>query len=164
MSFWVVAFLWRSMSMEQRDGNCHKISQIVVHFHKLSWRFSQIVVTLVFSRPLPAACHALESPFAIPISQKDGNGPQALLPKLLAESRIKDDFACFSRRRTNVQQQTWNMDLSCSFYYLFFSFVLLELKHFVLKVKVLGEKSWRSVKIDKKCENYERFCPLVVAL
>ena len=44
-----------------------------------------------------------------------------------------------TRRRTNVQQLTCNIDLSCSFYYLFFSFVLLELKPFVLKGKVLGE-------------------------
>ena len=45
-----------------------------------------------------------------------------------------------NRRRTNVQQLACNIDLSCSFYYLFFSFVLLELKPFVLKGKVLGEK------------------------
>ena len=45
-----------------------------------------------------------------------------------------------SRRRTNVQQLTCKIDLSSSFYYLFFSFVLLELKPFVLKGKVLGEK------------------------
>ena len=47
-----------------------------------------------------------------------------------------------------MQQLTCNIDLSCSFYYLFFSFVLLELKPFVLKGKVLGENSEkvRSVK------------------
>ena len=45
-----------------------------------------------------------------------------------------------NRRRTNVQQLTCNIDLSSSFYYLFFSFVLIELKPFVLKGKVLGEK------------------------
>ena len=44
-----------------------------------------------------------------------------------------------NRRRTNVQQLTCNIDLSCYSYYLFFSFVLLELKPFVLKGKVLGE-------------------------
>ena len=44
-----------------------------------------------------------------------------------------------NRRRTNVQQLTCNIDLSRSFYYFFFSFVLLELKPFVLKGKVLGE-------------------------
>ena len=40
-----------------------------------------------------------------------------------------------------MQQLTRNIDLSSSFYYLFFSFVLLELKPFVLKGKVLGENS-----------------------
>ena len=45
-----------------------------------------------------------------------------------------------NRRRTNVQQLTCKIDLPFSFYYLFFSFVLLELKPFVLKGKVLGEK------------------------
>ena len=34
----------------------------------------------------------------------------------------------FSRRRTNVQQLTCKIDLSNSFYYLFFSFVVIELK------------------------------------
>ena len=43
-------------------------------------------------------------------------------------------------RRTNVQQLTCNIDSSRSFYYFFFSFVLIELKPFVLKGKVLGEK------------------------
>ena len=55
---------------------------------------------------------------------------------------------CF-RRRTNVQQLTCKIDLSSSFYYLFLSFVLLELKPFVLKGKVPGEKLWKSA---KKCE------------
>ena len=69
-------------------------------------------------------------------------------------------------RRTNVQQLTCNIDLSCSFYYIFFSFILLELKPFVLKGKVLGEKLWKSVKIVKKYENSETIlpfscCPLV---
>ena len=44
------------------------------------------------------------------------------------------------RRRTNVQQLTCKIDLPISFYYLFFSFVLLELKPFVLKEKDSGEK------------------------
>ena len=35
----------------------------------------------------------------------------------------------FNRGRTNMQQLTCNIDLSSSFYYLFFSFVLLELKN-----------------------------------
>ena len=50
------------------------------------------------------------------------------------------NLAIFHRKRTNVQQLTCNIDLSRSFYYLFFSFVLIELKPFVLKGKVLGEK------------------------
>ena len=47
---------------------------------------------------------------------------------------------CSVRRRTNVQQLTCKIDLSCSLHYLFFSFVLIELKPFVLKGKVPGEK------------------------
>ena len=59
------------------------------------------------------------------------------------------------RRRTNAQQLTCNIDLSCSFYYLFFSSVLLELKPFVLKAKVLGENYERVRKIvEKKCEKF----------
>ena len=45
-----------------------------------------------------------------------------------------------NRRRANVQQLTCKIDLSNSFYYFFVSFVLLELKPFVFKGKVLGEK------------------------
>ena len=70
-----------------------------------------------------------------------------------------------NRRRTNVQQLTCKIDLSNSFYYFFFSFVLLELKPFVLKGLVQGEKLWKSA---KKCQKVwkimKRFCPLVVAL
>ena len=72
----------------------------------------------------------------------------------------------FSRRRTNVQQLTCKIDLSRSFYYLFFSFVLIELKPFVLKGKSPGGKILK--KCDKSVKKYEkimkRFCPLVVAL
>ena len=50
------------------------------------------------------------------------------------------NFSCFEKRRTNVQQLTCNIDVSSSFYYLFFSFVLIELKPFVLKGKGLGDK------------------------
>ena len=39
------------------------------------------------------------------------------------------------------------------FYYLFFSFALIELQPFALKRKVLGEKFWKSVK------NYEMILP-----
>ena len=57
-------------------------------------------------------------------------------------------------RRTNVQQLTCNIDLFCSSYYLFFSFVLLELNPFVLKRKVLGEKLWKVWKLVKKCGKF----------
>ena len=62
----------------------------------------------------------------------------------------KESKSLFYRRRTNVQQLTCKIDLPFSFYSLFFSFVLLELKPFVLKGKVLGEKLWKNVKIVKK--------------
>ena len=57
-----------------------------------------------------------------------------------------------------MQQLTCNIDLSCSFYYFFFSFVLIELKPFVVKGKSWGKKCGKVWKILK------RFCPLVVAL
>ena len=44
-------------------------------------------------------------------------------------------------RRTNVQQLTCKIDLSNFFYYHFFSFVLLELKPFVLSGKSWGNNS-----------------------
>ena len=50
-----------------------------------------------------------------------------------------------TRRRTNVQQLTCNIDSSFSFYYLFFSFVLLELKPW----ESPGGKIMKSV---KNCE------------
>ena len=72
------------------------------------------------------------------------------------------------RRRTNVQQLTCNIDLSRSFYYLFFSFALLELALALCfegespggKIMKKCEKFWKSVK------NYEMIlpfscCPLV---
>ena len=46
-----------------------------------------------------------------------------------------------NRRRTNVQQLTCNIDLSCTFYYMFFCFVLFELKPLALKGKVPDGKS-----------------------
>ena len=55
-----------------------------------------------------------------------------------------------------MQQLTCKIDLPFSFYYFFFSFVLLELKPFVLKGKVLGEKIMKKYqkvpKSAKKCE------------
>ena len=50
-------------------------------------------------------------------------------------SRIARYLEEDKRATTNVS----NIDLSRSFYYLFFSSVLIELKPFVLKGKVLGE-------------------------
>ena len=65
------------------------------------------------------------------------------------------------RRRTNVQQLTCNIDLSCSFYYLFFSFVLLGLKPCVLKGKVLGENfGQKSVKNSETILPFS-CCPLI---
>ena len=57
-----------------------------------------------------------------------------------------------------MQQATCNINVSCSFYYIFFSFVLLELKPFVLKGKVLGENSEKVPKSVRKkksqCDNF----------
>ena len=64
-----------------------------------------------------------------------------------------------------MQQLTCKIDLSNSFYYLFFSFVLLELKPFVLKGKSRGKNYKKSVKNCEKVRKImKRFCPLVVAL
>ena len=66
-----------------------------------------------------------------------------------------------------MQQPTCKIDLSSSFYYFFFSFVLLELKPSVFKGKVLGEKILKnSEKVRKSVEKYETIlpfscCPLV---
>ena len=43
-----------------------------------------------------------------------------------------------------MQQLTCNIDLSCSFHYLFFSFVLLELKPFIFEGESPGEKLWKT--------------------
>ena len=51
-----------------------------------------------------------------------------------------------------MQQPTCNIDFSRSFYHIFFSFVLIDLKPFVLKEKVLGEKCekvWKSAEKKK---------------
>ena len=61
-------------------------------------------------------------------------------PKVLTGVENKSTSTLEIRRRTNVQQLTCKIDLSNSFYYLFFSFIILELKPLVLKGKVLGEK------------------------
>ena len=59
-----------------------------------------------------------------------------------------------------MQQLTCNIDLSCSFYYLLFSFVLIELKPFDLKGKVLGEKCEKNVKISEPILPFS-CCPLL---
>ena len=46
--------LWRFMSMEQRDGNCRKMSQIVVTCRKSSCTFAANCRDIFCSRPLPA--------------------------------------------------------------------------------------------------------------
>ena len=51
-----------------------------------------------------------------------------------------------------MQQLTCKIDLPVSFYYLFFSFVLLELKPFALKEKSRGKNSEKVPKTVKKCE------------
>ena len=65
-----------------------------------------------------------------------------------------------------MQQLTCKIDLSNYFYYLFFSFVLIELKPLVLREKSWGKNSEKVLKSAKKCENYETIlpfscCPLV---
>ena len=66
--------------------------------------------------------------------------PRAEKKKKISETSAKHLSATslYRRRRTNVQQLTCKINLSSSFYFLFFSFVLIE--PFVLKGKVLGEK------------------------
>ena len=64
-----------------------------------------------------------------------------------------------------MQQLTCKIDLSNSFYYLFFSFIILELKPLVLKGKVPGGKIMKKCqKVRKSAKIMKRFCPLVVAL
>ena len=66
-----------------------------------------------------------------------------------------------------MQQRTCKIDLSISFYYLFFSFVFLELKPFVLKGKAPGGKILKKCeKVPKSVKYYETIlpfscCPLV---
>ena len=76
-----------------------------------------------------------------------------------AEEGVKQFLTRFYKRRTNVQQLTCKID---SFYYLFFSFIILELKPLCFEGKSPGGK------IMKKCQKVrkimKRFCPLVFAL
>ena len=66
-----------------------------------------------------------------------------------------------------MQQLTCKIDLSKSFYYLFFSFVLIELKPFVLKGESPGGKILKKCeKVLKSVKTYETIlpfscCPLV---
>ena len=66
-------------------------------------------------------------------------------------SKYDDGFGTI-RERTNVQQLTCKIDSSNSFYYLFFSFIILELKPLVLKGKVRGKNYEKVPKSAKKCE------------
>ena len=58
-----------------------------------------------------------------------------------------------------MQQLTCKIDLPFSFYYLFLSFVLLELKPFVLKETVLGENYEKVPKIMKRVKSSETISP-----
>ena len=65
-----------------------------------------------------------------------------------------------------MQQLTCKIDSSSSFYYLFFSFVLLELNPLFLRGKSRGKNYEKVPKSVKKCENYKTIlpfscCPLV---
>ena len=83
--------------------------------------------------------------------------PQSAYPKIVfGKSKRGLTNGGLSRRRTNVQQLTCNINLSSCSYYLLFSFVLIELKPFVLKGKVLGKNSEKVWKILK---NYETILP-----
>ena len=81
--------------------------------------------------PWPASKVADKPTFFSKILSFEGRGSL-----MSSEHREKE----YSRRRTSVQPLTCNIDLSRSFYYLFFSFVILELEPFVFKRKALGEK------------------------
>ena len=76
----------------------------------------------------------------------------AILEKQIQKLQTVSSLVYFDRRRTNVQQLTCKIDLSNSFYYLFFSFVLIELKPFVLKGDSWGKNSEKVPKSVKKCE------------
>ena len=63
-----------------------------------------------------------------------------------------------------MQQLTCKIDLPFSFYYLFFSFVLLELKPFVEGESPGGNILKKCQKVPKSVKIMKRFYPLVVAL
>ena len=58
-----------------------------------------------------------------------------------------------------MQQLTCHIDYSCSFYYRFFSFILLELQPFVLKGKSWGKNSEKVRTIVKNMKNSETILP-----
>ena len=139
---------------------------------KLDTEYDRAKVPPYNGNDAPPAPGSLKAPLFPPLSNevqnKGTHGVQARygaeLPPIISIVRYPGRPVMFWRR-TNVQQLTCKIDLSKSFYYLFFSFVLIELKPLVLKGKVLGEKFWKSV---KKCwkvwKIMKRFCPLVVTL
>ena len=64
-----------------------------------------------------------------------------------------------------MQQLTCKIDSSNSFYYLFFSFIILELKAPCFEGKSPGGKIMKKCqKVRKSAKIMKRFCPLVVAL
>ena len=91
----------------------------------------------VLARPRPLLARSSPGPRpASPLSTMEGTRNKVHEAPFLGQFHK----SCKFRRRTNVQQLTCKIDLPFSFYYLFFSFDLLELKPLVLKGKVLGEK------------------------
>ena len=92
-------------------------------------------------------------------------GKSAFQPGI-RKSMVPIKFPPVIGRRTNVQQLTCNIGLSNSFYYLFFFFVLIELKPFVLNGKSRGKNHEQ---VRKSVKNYETIlpfscCPLVFSL
>ena len=62
-----------------------------------------------------------------------------------------------------MQQLTCNIDLSRSFYYIFFSFVLIELKPFVLKGESPGGQILKKCeKVRKSVKNSETILPFTI--
>ena len=97
--------------------------------------------------------------------QNDENDEHSM-DRYRCRPELSDKFGSHCRR-TNVQQLTCNIDLSSSFYYLFLSFVLIELKPSVLKGESPGGKILKKCeKVRKSAKNYETIlpfscCPLV---
>ena len=101
-----LSHLWRFMPMEQRDGNCHKMSQIVLKCHELSWRLSQIVVTYFVPspsrRPLLVFAESIESRLSFPATGPPRPGTDFKAPGSLTHHefrRFLEGFSKGSRRR-----------------------------------------------------------------